>query len=294
MLNKVTIIIVSYNHKEYVQEAILSVLNQTYKNIQIIVADDNSTDGSIELIEKLASEHSFLFIQNKKNIGLNNNILAALEEVKGEYISFLASDDYMDPNKTETLIQYLLKNGKDGVYATGYSLNGKKKKLIKISKVFQQKNPIKILNFLYTQDWECPLLQSALFRINVLKELISLREEYKSDDWAFLIKAYELYNIDYINEPLFYYRLHENNTHRNYWFTYPMRIDIASRLIPVKFRKKCIANINLSQGNYLMADKQFFFAISFYANSLLLSFNIKTIISIIKTIGVFFRDFNKE
>lgn len=290
----VSVLLICYNHGAYIEQSIRSVLNQTYSNIELIVIDDFSNDNSREIINNLLTQYKFTFVPNEYNEGLNKSIVKATNMAKGDYISFLASDDYMHVDKTEVELNFLQLNNCDGVYSTGYSVLDEKKLIIQINDVFKQNNKQKIIEFLYVYDWGCPLQQSALLKAKVMKDLIPLRGQYKSDDWAFLIKAYELYNITYIDEPLFYYRLHENNAHKNYWYTYPMRIDIASRLIPNNFRRKSLANINLSQGNYLMADKKFFFALSFFVSSLMLSFKFKTLVSIIKSVGVFFRDYLKR
>src|ERR671920_250671 len=105
----------------------------------------------------------------------------------------------------------------------------------------------KALRYLYQSDWGAPLLQSALFRKQVWVDLAGLRKEYKSDDWAFLIKCMEQFKIGFINKPYFCYRLHDNNTYKKYWNTFPMRIDIAARLVPYKYRTKTISNIFLTQ-----------------------------------------------
>ena len=287
---RVTVIVVCYNHLQYVEESIYSVLNQTFKNVELIVADDHSLDGSVELLTKLSKRLGFLFFANERNTGLNNTILKALESSTGSFISILASDDYIKPDKTEKQVKYLLETGKEGVYANGFSVINEKKELIKLNPVFTQKDNNKILHYIYQYDWGAPLLQSGLFSKKMVTNLLPLRKEYKSDDWVFLIKAFEQHNTGYMDEPLFYYRLHPTNTHKKYWFTFPMRMDIAARLVPDAYRTKTISNILLSQGQYLLADKKIFSGLKFFMSSLFLHFSFNNMIFMAKSIAVFFRN----
>lgn len=288
--HRVTVIIVCYNHMQFLEESIFSVINQTYKNIELIVADDFSQDGSPDKLKLLSEKLNFIFLANETNIGLNDTILKTLEYASGSFISILAADDYLDTEKIYKQIKYLLEIKKDGVYANGYSvINGKKRK-ITINPVFAQNSKTKILNYIYQYDWEAPLLQSGLFRKNIVTDLIPIRKNFKSDDWAFLIKAYEEYEIGYMNEPLFFYRLHSTNSHRNYWLTFPMRIDIASRMVPAIYRIKTLSSIMASQGKYLLEDKKFFSACKFFISSLVLHVSFGNIEVMIKSTVLFFRN----
>lgn len=280
----ITVIIICYNQVEFIPDALNSVLNQTYQHVQIIVADDHSTDGSVKLWEELSSKYGFIFLSSEINIGLNNNILRTLPFVKGEYVSILASDDFIALNKLEIQSSYLIQNGDDGVYAKGFTKFGNEEKLIELNPVFATNNRKRILDYVYRYDVGAPLLQSGLFRKELVSNLVQFWKDYKSDDWVFLIKAYELYTIGFIDLPLFYYRLHHSNSHKNYWTTLPMRLDVASRLVPQEYKILTFANIMISHGHYLLADKKYKSATKFYISSLFLNFSFKKVLSIIKNI----------
>jgi glycosyltransferase involved in cell wall biosynthesis len=99
----VTVICSSYNHQKFVKESLQSILNQTYKHIQIIVIDDCSTDNSVEVIEQFTKEHSeIIFIKNKTNLGLTKSVTNAMNYVKGAFFIDLAADDILLPNCIET------------------------------------------------------------------------------------------------------------------------------------------------------------------------------------------------
>jgi glycosyltransferase involved in cell wall biosynthesis len=101
----VTIIIPSFNHGEYLEEAIQSVLNQTYQSIELIIVDDGSTDNSHEVASRYADHPKVKVILNNENRGQSAVINQALEIANGEFVSFLPSDDWYLPEKTELQVK---------------------------------------------------------------------------------------------------------------------------------------------------------------------------------------------
>lgn len=106
----VSIITPVYNSEEYLEETILSVINQTYKNWELLLIDDYSTDNSYKIIEKYLTDERIKYLRNERNSGpaITRNI--GLEKSKGEYIAFLDSDDIWAKNKLELQIDYMKKN----------------------------------------------------------------------------------------------------------------------------------------------------------------------------------------
>lgn len=101
----VSICIPNYNNAEYVEEAIQSALNQTYQNIEVVVVDNCSTDNSWEVISKFKQNSQIRIFQNKSNLGMIGNFRESLKHAKGKYISFLCSDDLIDDNTVEILLE---------------------------------------------------------------------------------------------------------------------------------------------------------------------------------------------
>ena len=288
-LPKVTIIVMSYNHALYVTQTILSVLDQEDANIELIVADDKSSDNSVEIIEALAAKYNFVFVKNEINGGVNANMLSAYKFATGDYISVLASDDFLVPDKIKKQIKYIEENELDGLYSTGFIFEaGKPEIVIPIDKIFLSGNSKKIIEYICLKD-SGPLMQSGLFKRFVFEELAHYRKDFKSDDMYFLIKSFENYNIGFLNEPLFYYRQHLNNTYKKYWHTFPQRIDIVARLMPEIYRTRALGNIIFSQGRYLMSDGNFFSGSKFFLASLFLYFSPLNIKNMILTVGAFFK-----
>ena len=102
----VTVIIASYNHAPYIEQSILSVLNQTYPNIELLVVDDGSSDDSVERIRRLQEQHGFDF-RVQQNQGLTNTLNGAIARSRGSLIVPFGSDDIMLPERIATQVAYM-------------------------------------------------------------------------------------------------------------------------------------------------------------------------------------------
>lgn len=110
----VTVICVCYNHASFVAHALDSVINQTYPNVELIVIDDGSTDGSGKVIKRWMVNHpEATFILNGKNLGYCKTFNKAYQLSKGKFIIDLSADDLLMPNRIEEGVNILLKAGED-------------------------------------------------------------------------------------------------------------------------------------------------------------------------------------
>lgn len=273
----VSIIIASYNHSAYIEDAIDSVLQQTYKNIQLIVIDDASTDDSAAKVTEIQEKNGFLFLRNEQNVGLQRSLVHAMRYVKGAYLGIFASDDMLLPQKVEFQVPFIQKHSLDGVYSSGYTLYPDKQRVrMEVKWIEQMFENGTYLSHVYSCDTYGAMFQSGLFKTNVIKALSYLRERFWSDDWAVTIKLLENYKIGFLNEPVFIYRLHDNNVHKNYWNSFPGRVQVVSLLTPMELRPKAFSALFLSQADYLLADNNRVLAIRFYFAALAMEFSKST------------------
>lgn len=103
----VSIIMPSYNTADFISETIDSVLNQSYKNWELIIVDDCSTDNTDEIIKKYLSDQRIRYLKNEKNSGAAVSRNYALREAKGKWIAFLDSDDLWLPEKLELQVNFM-------------------------------------------------------------------------------------------------------------------------------------------------------------------------------------------
>lgn len=109
----ISIIVPVYNVEKYLQKCIESLLNQTYKNIEIILIDDGSTDKSGEICDRYAKTDERIRVVHKKNAGVAAARNDALDMVNGDYITFVDSDDFINEEYCEIFINTLVKNDAD-------------------------------------------------------------------------------------------------------------------------------------------------------------------------------------
>lgn len=107
-----SICIPNYNYGRYIGEAIQSVLNQTYQNFEIIVADNASTDDSVEVVKSFKDERIRL-IQNRRNIGFAPNLQRVTMEAGNQFVNVLSSDDQMKPDALEVYARVLIELGEE-------------------------------------------------------------------------------------------------------------------------------------------------------------------------------------
>jgi len=105
---KISVCIVIYNIAEYLERAILSAINQTYNNLEILLIDDGSTDGCSEICDKYALIDSRIRVIHKENGGVASARNAAIENATGDYFIYLDGDDYIEPNMYEYMLKALL------------------------------------------------------------------------------------------------------------------------------------------------------------------------------------------
>lgn len=217
MEEKIDILMATYNGEKYLKEQIESILNQTYKNIRLIISDDASKDSTPQILEEYRKKDSRIEIYlNKENRGVVKNIEFLLEKVEDEFYMLADQDDVWLPLKVEKSIETLKKQNADLVFGdlevvdekleTLYSsfgdfmlLNRKINKYIDSYKV----------NYLYNCVTGCTVLSKKEF----IKKIIPIPTESKyliHDHWIGLIVALNG-KLTYMPEKYIKYRQHGNN-----------------------------------------------------------------------------------
>src|SRR4051812_13944842 len=90
-----SIIITSYNHASFINKAIQSAIRQDYKNLEVIISDNNSTDNTEEIVSQYLSDSRVKYFKNETNIGMLKNFRKATDLCSGEYVTYISSDDYL-------------------------------------------------------------------------------------------------------------------------------------------------------------------------------------------------------
>lgn len=107
----ISIALCTYNGAAFLEEQLMSILNQSYRNIEVIIVDDCSTDNTNEIIEKIANLHPQIkHFKNEKNLGFNQNFEKAIQLARGDFIAISDQDDVWELNKIESLLNHIGNN----------------------------------------------------------------------------------------------------------------------------------------------------------------------------------------
>lgn len=111
MSELISIIVPVYNIKEYLERCVDSILAQTYENIEVLLVDDGSTDGTSLLVDELGKKDSRIRVFHKENGGSSSARNLGIREAKGSYLGFIDSDDYVEPYMFEKLYEAIQRTG---------------------------------------------------------------------------------------------------------------------------------------------------------------------------------------
>lgn len=120
----ISIIVPIYNVEKYVEKCILSIINQTYENLQIILIDDGSTDNSGKICDSYAKADARIQVIHQQNKGLVRARKEGLKRAKGEYIGFVDGDDYIDENMYGAMLHDILLSHADFIHTAFFKENG--------------------------------------------------------------------------------------------------------------------------------------------------------------------------
>lgn len=203
----VSIIIPTYKGNETVLLAVLSSLNQTYKNTEIIVVDDNGV-GTVEQImtEKILKPYilkgKINYITHSQNINGSAARNTGIIHSNGEYLAFLDDDDFIYPQKIEKQVELLNKLSNDYglVICGGYYVKENGSGYIKVPKLPRKKEEI-LVNYMTEKIYFNT--STILIKKTVVKDLNGFDESFRRhQDWEFCSRVIEKYNVDSISEPL--------------------------------------------------------------------------------------------
>lgn len=169
---KISVIIPVYNTEEFLKDCLDSLVEQTEKDIEIIIIDDGSTDHSPEIEEKYQKKYpNIKLYKNERNLGQSETRNRGIDLAEGDYIAFLDSDDYVNPEMYEELYQTAIDNDMPELIVTGLNfVKGNEYRSHDLS--FIGKQPTTIIHPEDTPDqifFESPSLCNKLFRKDTIK-----------------------------------------------------------------------------------------------------------------------------
>lgn len=217
---KISIIIPIYNVERYLNECIESVINQTFKDIEILCVNDGSKDKSLSIIEEFAQKDGRVKVINKENGGYASAINKGLELAQGEFVGIVESDDVCTPQMYEKLFNKISESEADYVIGDYYFLSKEKVKISAYSAglvtdengYFNLSTNPKLLDK-PAYPWKA-LYRKSFLAENDIKMLQDGKGAYEDQPWNMtcLVKAKKIMSVA---EPLYYYRVDANGSSTN-------------------------------------------------------------------------------
>lgn len=204
----VSIIMPSYNTSKYISETIDSVINQTYKNWELIIVDDCSNDNTDKVIKKYLKDKRIKYYKNEKNSGAAISRNKALKLANGEYIAFLDSDDLWEKEKLEKQIKFMEENNYYFSYTKYELIDEKSNSLNKVVSGPKKITKTGMYNFCYPG---CLTVMYNQERVG----LIQIEDLPKNNDYAIWLKVIKYANCYLLNEKLSKYRIRSGSISRH-------------------------------------------------------------------------------
>lgn len=241
MKTKISVIVPIYKAENYLRKCVDSILNQTYKNLEIILVDDGSPDGSGAICDEYAKKDKRVVVIHKKNAGVSAARNSGLDIAKGDYVAFVDSDDYVDEKMYEALVGAFEKTKADLVICDHYSVCGDK---------ILSKSKHETASFYKNNEKDRPILFGAcnininapwnkLYKMKLINHRFDENCSYGEDQKFNLDYITNCSVIHYLNLPLYYYITNHSlltpKAHANF---------IERQLMLAKYRLKFLQNNN--------------------------------------------------
>lgn len=192
----ISVLMPTYNVEQYVEEAVRSILNQTWKNFELIIVDDCSTDKTFNILQKLAREDSRIrLFRNEINSKICKTLNRAWSYAKGEYIARMDGDDVSTPDRFQVLMDFLHTHKKCGLVGSGMITIDENDKELSRPSFLKSNKYIRYFN-----KFKSCITHIWIARREVYEKLNGYREIPYAEDYDFVLRCmragYEVANAD--------------------------------------------------------------------------------------------------
>lgn len=210
--NLISVIIPVYNVEKYLNKCIESVVNQTYKNFEVILIDDGSTDQSPTICENWTKKDSRIKVYHKENGGLSDARNSGLAKARGDYVAFVDSDDYVHFKYLEILLKNLLENNAE-ISVCNYLKVTEGKKVLEEeidnnTLVYEGK---KIIDQIYDNNSITVVAWNKLYKKQLFEIVKYPEDRVHEDEYVIHQLLYQCQKVVYTSCKLYYY-LQRNNS----------------------------------------------------------------------------------
>ena len=217
----ISVVIPMYNSEKSIDRCIKSIINQSYKNIEIIVIDDGSTDNSKKICEKLAMKDSRIKVLTQTNSGVATARNNGMKEAKGKYLCFIDSDDWIESKMIEICYNKLIKEKVDVIRCNMFTENGKDLQDVDITSISKKYNENEIKSNLIDKILNGKLSAYVWLLLikknNEIKNLRFSKDIIILEDTLFYIEMLlKVKSIYVLNKRLYHYCMNEEGLTLSY------------------------------------------------------------------------------
>ena len=253
LTKKISVILPVYNSEKFLRKCIESVINQSYKNLEIIVINDGSKDNSLKILEEYEGKDNRIHIINKENTGVSDTRNVGIDVATGDYIAFVDGDDWIELEMLEKMLDNIERTGSD-VLRCGYFRNYEDNTQKIIRNSCDDINE-RVLDKKYIKKHIIPKILSGempgyvpvlLIKRDILKEInhFDCRLAMREDTVFYIDLFLNIENLYIMDEPLYHYYYNENsasNSSQNYIRNFDNLI-LVNEIIKDKLIKKDLDN----------------------------------------------------
>ena len=204
---KISVLMSAHNAEKYIREAIESILNQTLRDLEFIIIDDNSGDSTLKIIKEY-NDARIKIIENKTNLGLTKSLNLGLKMAQGEYIARIDADDVSTNTRLEEEFKFMNQFPDVAVIGSWAEIINEKSE-----KVFVEQRECDVDIIKWTQILKNQIIHSsAFFRKNILSDIGSYNEKYQyAQDFEFWFRVSRKYKMINIPKLLVEQRVHQKS-----------------------------------------------------------------------------------
>lgn len=203
----VSVLVLSWNHEKYIHQCLYSIINQTYKDIEIIYLDNNSSDKTFVTGKNVLENAGVKYeaYQTQENFGIAHNMNTLFSKLHGEYICLVSADDWLHKKNIEEKIKVFSSNAFTGmVYSTGYKFYNDAGVYELMGSSFIKKEDI--FQELLKRNFVTGL--GSLIKREVIETVGGWDETLLLEDGDMWLRIAQKYQIYFLDKPLFVYRIH--------------------------------------------------------------------------------------
>ena len=233
----VSVIMPFYNTQGYIEQAIRSLMSQSFSSWELLAIDSSSSDYSSKIVERLQGEDSRIRLFNEPRRGVSYARNLGLRLARGEYIAFIDSDDLYLPAKLESQVRFMREHQNLTCCFTAHlraDQDGNLRRVLLDARSERLLSTSSLEYFLLGPFYSPLLLNTAILRRSAIGCIMFDTGLRRGEDWDFLLRVLKGRICGYIGEPLYIYRIRRGsitNSDSSQWYSFDSRVKIYSRLL---------------------------------------------------------------